>query len=107
MRTRRGLLSTAAWGALGFVVLPAVAWGGAGAQPFFASVRRVLEALERAGSALPSSVTSELQQLASRGDDDAVARARQLLAPFVIADVTLNAQGDGDVKVTEQVLPLV
>ena len=107
MRTRRALLSTAAWGALGLVVLPAVAWGGAGAQPFFASVRRVLEALERAGSALPSSVASELQQLASRGDDDAVARARQMLAPFVIADVTFNAQGDGDVKVTEQVLPLV
>jgi hypothetical protein len=107
MHARRVFLFGAAWGAVASLSSPAVGGSEPGAQPFFAGVQRVIEGLNRAGCPLPPAVTGELQALAAVGDATAVARARLLLADFVIARVTLSAQGDGKIEVRPQVLPLV
>jgi hypothetical protein len=101
------LLLNAAWGGVSLLVDPAVGWAAAGAQPFFASVHRVIEALECAGSPLPASVTREVQALALVGDEQSAARVKELLSEFLIATVRFSAQGDGEVRVVKRVLPLV
>jgi len=107
MHTRRLFLLGAACGAVAGLSPPAVGGSEPGAQPFFAGVQRVIEALDRAGCPLPAAVIGELQALAAVGDATAVARAQLLLADFIIARVTLSAQGDGKIEVRPQVLPLV
>lgn len=61
-------------------------------QPYFALLRRVLDAFDRFGEPLPRPLSAAIA-LAARTDD--VAAAERALAPFVLLHVEIGAEGFG------------
>src|SRR5262249_42740215 len=74
---------------------PALAASGADIppQPYFASVKRALEALEKLGAPLAPEDAQKLKALASQNDADAVGAAENILEHYTLAHVVTSADG--------------
>src|SRR3984957_9505899 len=62
-------------------------------QPYFAGVKRVLEALAKLGAPANDSDARQLTELAHRSDDEAVRAAEEILARYTLARVVIEAEG--------------
>lgn len=62
------------------------------AQPVAAAVRRVVSAMELAGSPLDRRLAAELDKTLSNNDDDVTLRVQDLLDPLCLAAVSINPE---------------
>ena len=68
-------------------------------QPLLASVERLIDALDFAGSPLPAETVSAIRKLSREHDDSLVAmRVQELLDPFCLAGVSIKSTGPPTVK---------
>jgi hypothetical protein len=67
-------------------------------QPYFAGVNRALAALARLGAPVSAADAQRITALSSLGDHTAVEAAEQVLRPYTLARVSIEADGSGHVE---------
>jgi hypothetical protein len=68
-------------------------------QPYFASVKRALEALEKLGAPMGADDARQVAALAQQNDAAAVSAAEEILGRYTLTRIEINADGDATAKI--------